>query len=296
MKRIAPKTYFFVCALVCLFGAVASARPTTLPAIPKGFDLPRPGVPAGKLVEVKYPSNATGRVRPAEVYTPPGYSQQRQYPVLYLLHGAGTDQKGWPGPGRANVILDNLIARKACVPMVVVMPCGFAVAPGKTIPTTMPAKMLQGTGAFEDDLLKDLIPYIESHYAVKADRESRAIAGLSMGGGQALRIGMAHRETFAWVGGFSSAPVGMPIEGFLSDAQIVNGQLHLLWLSCGDDDFWMWPNAGIHAMLEEKGIRHVWRVDHGGHEWKVWKADLYQLAQLLFRGGSASDAAHAEGR
>jgi enterochelin esterase-like enzyme len=222
-------------------------------------------------------------MRPAEVYMPPNYSRNARYPVLYLLHGAGTDQHGWAGPGRVNLILDNLLAQHRCTAMLVVMPCGFAVAPGRIIPATMPARMLQGTGEFEDDLLKDLIPFVESHYAVKPDREDRAIVGLSMGGGQALRVGMAHLETFAWVGGFSSAPVGMPIEQFLSDSKLVNHQLRLLWLSCGNDDFWMWPNSGLHAMLEQKGIRHIWHVDRGGHEWRVWKADLYQLAQLVFR-------------
>jgi enterochelin esterase-like enzyme len=276
--------------LYCFPVLAGAAYPTTLPGAPKGFDVAGAAVAQGKLVEIKYPSSSTGKLRPAVIYTPPGYLQDRRYPVLYLLHGAGTDQTGWAKGGHVRAILDNLISAGGCVPMIVVMPSGFAVRPGQTIPSTMPARMLQGTGAFEDDLLKDLIPYVESHYAANPDRRDRAIAGLSMGGGQALRIGMGHLETFAWIGGFSSAPVGMPIEGFISDARHVNEKVGLLWLSCGDQDFWMWPNAGIHAMLSEKGINHIWQVDKGGHEWKVWKADLYHLAPLLFRRDSAQRA------
>jgi enterochelin esterase-like enzyme len=260
-------------------GMPPATFPSTLPA---AYDAPRPGVGHGKVQHILYLSKATGGQRPAVVYTPPGYTSRETYPVLYLLHGAGNDEDGWVDEGAANLILDNLIAARQCKPMVVVMPRGFAVRAGQVVPTTMPERMLQGTGAFEDDLLGNLKPYIESHYSVKTDRVNRAIAGLSMGGGQALRIGLAHLDQFAWIGGFSSAPVGMPVEAYLTDAKYVNEHTRLLWLSCGDKDFWMWPNTGIDAMLTEKGIKHIWHVDHGGHDWRVWKADLYHLAPMLF--------------
>jgi enterochelin esterase-like enzyme len=133
---------------------------------------------------------------------------------------------------------------------------------------------------FENDLLKDVIPYIESHYAVKADAEHRAIAGLSMGGGQALTIGLKHLDTFAWVGGFSSALFG-------NQAQLAPDgaakKLRLLWLSCGDADRLMDASKSFHSSLEDKKIAHVWHVDSGGHTWPVWKNDLYLLSQMLFR-------------
>jgi enterochelin esterase-like enzyme len=269
--------------LVLALSAAIVAGQTTQPAIPRGFDKRQDSVAHRDVAEIIYRSSATGGDRRAVVYTPAGYANPNRYPVLYLLHGAGHDEDGWVHGGHADAILDNLIADRKCVPMIVVMPRGFAVRPGQSVPATMPAKMLQGTAAFPDDLLNDLIPFIESHYAVKADRADRAIAGLSMGGGQALQIGLSHLDRFAWIGGFSSAPVGMPVENYLSDPKRVNDQIRLLWLSCGDQDFWMWPNSGIHAMLTEKGIAHRWQVDTGGHDWRVWKADLYHLAPLLFR-------------
>ena len=141
-----------------------------------------------------------------------------------------------------------------------------------------------GTGfisGFEDDLLKDIIPYVESHYPVKADAEHRALAGLSMGGGQSLNIGLKHLDTFAWVGGFSSAIFGQP-GGMTPDAGSAR-KLRLLWLSCGDRDRLMDASKSFHTALEDKKVPHVWHVDAGAHEWPVWKNDLYLLSQLLFR-------------
>jgi enterochelin esterase-like enzyme len=134
--------------------------------------------------------------------------------------------------------------------------------------------------AFENDLLKDIIPYVESHYPVKAGPENRAIAGLSMGGGQALTIGLRHLDTFAWVGGFSSALFGNQAE--LAPAGAA-AKLRLLWLSCGDTDRLMDGSKSFHNALEEKKIAHVWHIDSGAHTWPVWKNDLYLLSQMLFR-------------
>ena len=144
---------------------------------------------------------------------------------------------------------------------------------------------------FENDLLKDIIPYVESHYPVQTDREHRAIAGLSMGGGQALTIGLRHLDHFAYIGGFSSALFGNT-SALVSAPAAASKQLRLLWLSCGDEDRLMDANKTFHASLEQKKVSHLWHVDSGGHTWPVWKNDLYLLAQRLFRDdkpGSVND-------
>jgi enterochelin esterase-like enzyme len=255
-----------------LLPALTRAEAPLLPA-PEGFDARRDNVERGKVETVEYESKATGGKRKMVVYTPPGYSKDKKYPVLYLLHGAGDNETGWQKKGSADVILDNLYADKKAVPMIVVMPNGFARAPGETN---------RRNNAFEDDLLKNIIPYVESHYPVRADAGHRAVAGLSMGGGQALRIGLKHLDTFAWVGGFSSAVGrgGSAADLVPGDAQ----KLRLLWLSCGDKDTRLLnANKGFHEALEAKKVPHLWIIDKGGHTWPVWKNDLYQLALMLFR-------------
>jgi enterochelin esterase-like enzyme len=151
---------------------------------------------------------------------------------------------------------------------------------------TAPGGRQRGLGdyvsAFENDILKDVIPYVESHYPVQADREHRAIAGLSMGGGQALTIGLRHLDRFAYVGGFSSALFGNS-SALVSDPAAARKQLRLLWLSCGDQDRLMDASKAFHTSLEEKNVSHLWHVDSGAHTWPVWKNDLYLLAQRLFR-------------
>jgi enterochelin esterase-like enzyme len=158
--------------------------------------------------------------------------------------------------------------------MVVVMPNGFAQAPGN------PGR----NSGFEDDLLKDVIPYIETHYAVRADREHRAVAGLSMGGGQSLRVGLKHLDVFAWVGVYSAGGSA----ALLTDPAEIGKKLRLLWVSCGDKDRLLEGNKAFHATLEEKQVPHIWHIDSGGHEWPVWKNDLYLFAQLLFRDKKAA--------
>lgn len=252
------------------------------PAPPKGFDARRDGAARGKLETVEYESATVGAKRKAQVYTPPDYSKDQKYPVLYLLHGIGGDENEWTRGGAANVILDNLYADKKAVPMIVVLPNGRAakdLGPRDPIPKQSPA-----FAAFEKDLLNDLIPFVEKTYAVKADRESRALAGLSMGGGQSLNFGLAHLDTFAWVGGFSSAPNTKKAAELVKDPAEATKKLKLLWLSCGDKDRLFAISKGFHEALEEKKVPHVWHVHVGGdHNFAAWKADLYHLAPLLFR-------------
>lgn len=266
--------------VLCPLGAAAQERGALAPA-PGGFDVRREGIERGKVETVEYDSKSVGVKRRAVVYTPPGFSRDGKYPVLYLLHGIGDDETGWTKKGAADVILDNLYAEKKLVPMIVVMPNGRASAePAPANP--FEGNPFQAYGAFEADLLKDLIPFIESRYPVRADREHRALAGLSMGGGQSLNFGLKNLDTFAWVGGFSSAPNTRPAAELVANPGDASKRLRLLWVSCGDQDRLMGISRSFHAALGEMKVPHVWHVDNGGHTWPVWKNDLYLLAQRLF--------------
>jgi enterochelin esterase-like enzyme len=262
--------------------AAADEQPAKIDPPPKGFDKKRDGIDRGKVETVEYDSKTVGIKRKAVVYTPPGYTKDTKYPVLYLLHGIGGDENEWPRGGAPDVILDNLYADKKAVPMIVVMPNGRA-AKDVTARDPFP-KQGPAFAAFEDDLLKDLIPFIEKNYSVKSDRESRALAGLSMGGGQSLNFGLKNLDTFAWVGGFSSAPNTRPAGELIKDPTDAAKKLKLLWVSCGDKDNLMRISKAFHDALEEKKVPHVWHVHPGGgHNFAVWKADLYLLGPRLFQ-------------
>jgi enterochelin esterase-like enzyme len=257
-------------------------KANTLPSAPEAFDAKRDGIERGKMETIEYDSTTVGVKRKAQVYTPPGYSRDKKYPVLYLLHGIGGDENEWRRGGSPNVILDNLYADKKAVPMIVVMPNGRAskdVTARDSIPRQSPA-----FAAFEQDLLTDLVPFVEKTYSVKADRESRALAGLSMGGGQSLNFGLNNLDTFAWVGGFSSAPNTRSPANLIKDHAEAAKKLRLLYVSCGDKDRLLRISEGVHKMLDEKNVPHVYNVIPGGqHNFKVWKNDLYHFTQLLFR-------------
>ena len=310
---------------MCTVALLAQTTQTpALPNAPSGFDVPRQGIATGRVERVEYASSVTGGKKPAMVYTPAGYSSSQKYPVLYLLHGIGGNETHWPGPGAAAAILDNLIADRKTVPMIVVMPHGRssnepetalfggrggrgargaapdAAAGGGQARSGAPpaagdgraggrggaamAVEFQAYAAFERELLSDLIPFIESKYSVAADREHRALAGLSMGGGQSLNFGLANLDTFAWVGGFSSAPNTMPPAQLVRDPAAARQKLKLLWVSCGDQDSLFNISEGVHNYLVEQKVPHTWHVDiGGGHTFPVWKNNLYHLSTLLFR-------------
>jgi enterochelin esterase-like enzyme len=216
-----------------------------------------------------------------EVYTPPGYSTEKKYPVLYLLHGIGGDETEWQRFAHPNFLLDNLIADGKAAPMIVVMPNGRAQKndrPEGNVFAAAPA-----FAAFEQDLLKDVIPAIESKYSVQGDREHRALAGLSMGGGQSLNFGLAHLDTFAWVGGFSSAPNTKPPGDLIADPEAAKKEIKLLWVACGNKDNLLRISQGVHTYLKDKGIPHVWHVDGHAHDATEWRNNLYYFAQKLFR-------------
>ena len=275
----------FVACVTLAFAAVPGLTESAdqkFPAPPDGFDARREGIARGKLELVEYDSTTVGIKRQARVYTPPGYSKDQTYPVLYLLHGIGGDENEWARFGGPDVILDNLAADKKIVPMIVVLPNGRAaqdVTAKDPIPRQVPA-----FAAFEKDLLNDLIPFVEKHYSVKGDRESRALAGLSMGGGQSLNFGLGNLDTFAWVGGFSSAPNTKDPADLIKDPEETGRKLRLLYVACGDQDGLLRISQGVHNMLDERKIPHVYNVIPGGvHDFKVWKSELYHFSQLLFR-------------
>jgi enterochelin esterase-like enzyme len=253
---------------------------SAFPDPPAGFDSPREGVPQGKMEMVSYESSSVGTTRKMLVYTPPGYTTDKKYPVLYLLHGIGGDETEWQRFARPNVVLDNLIADGQAEPMLIVMPNGRAQKNDRA--EGDPFASAPAFAAFEQDLLNDVIPAIESRYSVQADREHRAIAGLSMGGGQALNFGLAHLDTFAWVGGFSSAPNTKPASELVPDPADVAARLKLLFLSCGNRDGLIRISQGVHAYLKEENVPHVWHVDQNGHDPAHWKNSLYHFARRIF--------------
>jgi enterochelin esterase-like enzyme len=248
---------------------------------PAGFDAAREGILHGRLEMVSYESKSVGTTRKMQVYTPPGYSKDKKYPVLYLLHGIGGDETEWQRFAKPEVILDNLLADEKAVPMILVMPNGRAQPNDRAERDVF--KAAPAFAAFEKDLLRDVIPAIESRYSVSADREHRALAGLSMGGGQALNFGLAHLDTFAWVGSFSAAPNTKPPKALVPDPAAAKAELKLLWLSSGKKDGLIRVSQSVHAYLHDNDVPHVWHVDDNGHDPSHWKNNLYLFAQRVFR-------------
>jgi enterochelin esterase family protein len=246
-------------------------------------------VPHGEIHHHFYKSSVVGDQRDFYVYTPPGYDARgkQTYPVLYLLHGFSDDASGWTAVGRANVILDNLIAQGKAKPMLVVMPLGYGA----------PEILRGGFGAFRNTDLRDrnfakfseallgeVLPRVESAYLVKKDRNSRAIAGLSMGGSESLLAGLNNLDKFAWVGAFSSG--GIPEEfdkDFPKLDAKANDQLKVLWIACGVDDRLIELNRKLRAWLDGKGVHKVDIETPGAHTWMVWRRNLTAFTALLFR-------------
>jgi enterochelin esterase-like enzyme len=270
------------------FGGPIELGPDDKPAFadpPAGFRDKRDNVPHGEMKTVPYASKTLGTRRQMVVYTPAGYSTDRKYPVLYLLHGIGGNDREWQRLCRADNVLDNLIADGKIQPMIVVFPNGNANVTANAEGGGRGGARgdFSSWGApFENDLIKDIIPYIESHYSVYADREHRALAGLSMGGGQSLNIGLAHLDTFAWVGGFSSAPNTKPPAELVSDPAAVKAKLKLLWLACGNKDGLIRISQGLHKYLKENNVPHIWHVDGNAHDGTEWANNLYLFAQHIF--------------
>lgn len=265
-----------------LMGSIVFAQ-NIIATSPLGFDVERTDVAKGKIDTVAYQSKTVGVQRKALVYTPPGYSKEKKYPVLYLLHGIGGDETEWLKGGQPQVILNNLYALNKVEPMIVVMPNGRAMKDDRATGNIMAPDKVKAFATFEQDLLTDLIPFIEATYSVIGDREHRAIAGLSMGGGQSLNFGLGNLDKFAWVGGFSSAPNTRKPEELVPDPGKAREMLKLLWISCGDKDGLISFSQRTHDYLETKEVPHVYFIEHGYHDFKVWKNGLYMFSQLLFK-------------
>jgi enterochelin esterase-like enzyme len=250
-------------------------------ATPAGFDKMRQGIDRGALELVEYKSTTVGTVRKATVYLPPKYSPSKKYPVLYLLHGIGGDELEWLLGGAPNIIMDNLYADGKAAEMIVVMPNGRAQENDRA-----EGNVYAGSAAFanfEYDLLNDLIPFIEARYSVKKDKFHRAVAGLSMGGGQSLNFGLAHMDTFAFVGGFSSAPNTKTPEELIPDVAKTKAENSLLWMVCGSRDGLMYNSARLKAFCDEHGVPcTLIEYPDGVHDFVVWKYGLYNFAQLIF--------------
>ncbi len=266
------------------FGAPIELGPDDKPVFddpPANFRAVRDDIAHGQLEMIEYDSQTVGTRRKMQVYTPPGYSTSKKYPVLYLLHGIGGDETEWQRFCTPNVILDNLIADGKAEPMIIVMPNGRAQkndrAEGNVF-ASAPA-----FAAFEGDLLNDVIPAIEAKYSVSTNRESRALAGLSMGGGQSLNFGLGHLDTFAWIGGFSSAPNTKPPAELVPDPVAARQKLKLLWLACGNKDGLIRISQGVHNYLKEQNVPHIWHVDSNGHDATEWANNLYLFAQHIFK-------------
>ena len=267
-----------------------------------GVEVPEPGVdfydvkdvPHGEVRSFWYHSAVTGAPRRANVYTPPGYDSDaaRRYPVLYLQHGAGEDERGWTTQGRANFIIDNLIAAGKAVPMIVVMDNGYAEkanAAGAT-PVDGRARECSDFRGFEEVLLSELIPKIDAHYRTMADRGHRGMAGLSMGAMQTLQIAPAHADTFAYIGAFSPPPIGnfdpkTAAGGAFSDPASFHAKVRLFWIGAGTGEERFLSNIRkMHESLEATGIKHVVFESPGtAHEWQTWRRSLHDFAPRLFR-------------
>ncbi|MEO6244759.1 MAG: alpha/beta hydrolase-fold protein [Opitutaceae bacterium] len=233
-------------------------------------------VPHGRVSLHWYNSKSLGRRRTMQVYTPPGYEADAtaRFPTLYLFHGSGDNEATWVAHGHAHWILDNLIAQQRAKPMIVVMLDGHAVPPG---PNTV---RNANTAAFERDLLEDAMPLVVAGYRTRENAASRAIVGLSMGGGQSLTIGLKHPDQFAWVGGMSSSVANGA--SLITDPAALNRQLKLLWFACGKDDALIKANQDFDAALTAQKVKHEFTTTEGNHSWPVWRRFLADFAPRIF--------------
>ncbi len=241
-------------------------------------------VPHGAIHVHQYRSRATGGLRRVHVYTPPGYEKgATRYPVMFLFHGMGDNDAAWSVHGRAPFIVDNLLAQKKARPMVVVMTDGHPVPLEARSQAEMMTYFKENTPAFQRDLLEEVLPLVERTYRVRTDAGSRAVVGLSMGGHQALTVGLTNPDKFAWVGAFSAAAPGK--EELTLDPKALKGKVRWLWIGCGKEDFLLKRNEAFVAALAEQGIAHEWRLTDGGHSWPIWRQYLAEVVPALFAPG-----------
>jgi enterochelin esterase family protein len=269
-------------------GRAPDASVVEVPGTPPRFDQLQ-DVPHGTIHIHTYTSTPLKRIRKLYVYVPPQYDSEpgRKFPVLYLRHGSGDNEANWSEDGRAGVILENLLAQRKAVPMLIVMPNG------DTDGTWAGGSSPEAMELLGKELMGDIIPLIEKKYRVRPGRENRAVTGLSMGGGQAFTIGLKHMESFAWVGQFSSGLVSdadfdlaKHLPGFLDDSAGVNRKLKLLFLSCGEGDPRYAGQLNLVDLLKKHNIRCQWFSTPGVHEWKVWRHSIAEFMQKAFQPGA----------
>lgn len=236
--------------------------------------------PAGTLHEHIYQSVSLGRDRPLVVYTPPDYEKSnRSYPLLVLAHGRGENEKTWIQSGCANVIYDNLIASRKAIPAIILM------IDGHQLPNAGRDQHKESMIAFRRELVEDSIPFVEKNYRILSGPENRAIAGLSMGGRQALETALTHPNSFAWVGSFSGAhsPDGGHYTALVKDVDSLNQSFKLLWLGCGKQDPVLARNVPHVELFKEVGLKHEWELTEGEHTWDVWRVYLSKFAPRIFK-------------
>lgn len=275
-----------------LAGAV---EPANLPVPPQGFDARNSNIAHGEVDEsVSYPTRSRG-MQKVSVYTPPGYSASTKYPVLYLHHGIGGNEVSWLGKGsnegNADNVMDSLYSKQLAEPMIVVMPDGNTDGAS------------DGFVAHEDVLLNDLIPWVEKTYSVIADADSRAISGLSMGGGQTFNFGFPHTDVFHYIGPYSAAPNTRPPSQNIMNVAALKQDVKVIFISCGSEDTLIGNSENYHEFLNENDVPHVWQIEaNQGHTKTVWNRSLYHFAQLLFlddavggAGGASAGGAAGQG-
>lgn len=288
---------FYLTALLALSMGAANAQPGggmfgQMPQIdvkfndyiaaPEGFDKETAGIERGTIEEVEYKSSTVGTTRKVTVYLPPKYDKSKKYPVLYLLHGIGGDHKEWM-QGVPNIIMDNLYAQGKAKPMIIVMPNGRALPNDKPEGNVYAPEMVKGFEIFERDLIDDLIPFIQGKYSTYTDQPNRAVAGLSMGGGQSLNFGLGNLDKFAYVGGFSSAPNTKQPEQLIPDVEATKKANKLLWMVCGNKDGLMFNSTRLKAFCDKNKVPcTLIEYPDGQHDFVVWKYGLYNFAQLIF--------------
>ena len=281
--------------VVAILAALAWHPAAAVAQSPEPAYLQVRAVPHGKIETVAYKSKALGTDRKMVVYTPPGYESHdtstTRYPVLYLLHGAGSTETSWTERGKAHVILENLIADGKMKPLVVVMPFGYAAARTGTGGRGDAAENKMQREGFTRDFLEEVIPLVDKTYRVYADRDHRAISGLSLGGAQSLAIGLTHPELFSRIAAFSSAmgaatnpeAGGFDFDKVLADGGTLNSQLKLLWMGCGTEDTLFDSNHAFADLLTKHKIEHTFRVSGGAHTFAVWQRYLNEVGPQLFR-------------
>lgn len=250
------------------------------PEPPSNITQHLPQIPHGKLEIIEYQSKTVGTTRRMNVYTPPGYSSEKKYPVLYLLHGIGGDETEWQRYADPANLLDNLFAAEQATPMIVVMPNGRAQKNDRAEGNVFAAAPAFAT--FEQDLLNDVIPAIESNYSVHTDRDHRGIAGLSMGGGQSLNFAFANPDKFAWLAAFSAAPNTRSPDQLIPAGKLTDNPFHLIWLSCGSRDDLLGISQRTQRCLRQQQLPHIWNLDGHAHDPTHWKHNLWHFARLVF--------------